>query len=93
MKATKPTKANACCTFVINVTMLIFFCYYIFNDPDDSDCYVDCSDGECIVDDMDFEGAVNEKHRFNIVFGMGALSCLINLFYCFVSIWYFLYMQ
>ena len=43
MKATKPTKANACCTFVVNIIMLIFFCYYIFGDPDESDCFVNCS--------------------------------------------------
>ena len=38
------------------------------------------------------DGYVNEKHRFNIVFGIGAFTCLINLAYGLVAIWYFLYM-
>ena len=34
-KAAEPTKANTCCQFVVNITMMIFFGIYAFNNPDD----------------------------------------------------------
>ena len=38
--AAKPTKANVCCTLLINLTMLIFFAIYAFKNPDEDYCYI-----------------------------------------------------
>ena len=38
--AAKPTKANVCCSFLINLTMLVFFAIYAFKNPDEDDCYI-----------------------------------------------------
>ena len=44
-KATKPTRANVCCTLMVNTIMLVFFSIYSFNNPDDNDCYIVYIDG------------------------------------------------
>ena len=33
-KAVEPTKGNTCCQFITNVTMMVFFGIYAFNNPD-----------------------------------------------------------
>ena len=94
-KATKPTKANVCCTLLINVVMLVFFAIYSFKNPDDSDCYVvrDYEFREEFASPVEISG-YDEKDmslRFKIIFICGFLLCLINLCYAFVALIYFMY--
>ena len=94
-KATKPTKANICCTFIINAIMLIMFGIYSFNNPDDSDCYVVHILGEYysynyMPDNLDHNDIRNVGKDFEIIFICGFVMCLINLVYAFLGIVYFM---
>ena len=52
--AAKPTKANVCCSFLINLTMLVFFAIYAFKNPDEDDCYIVYSpSGTDVYDDLE----------------------------------------
>ena len=44
-KATKPTRANVCCTLIVNIIMLTYFAIYSFHNPDDRSCYIVPLDG------------------------------------------------
>ena len=86
-KVANPTKANTCCTIIVNVVMLAFFGIYTFNNPDDSDCY---ASGD-LASTIDFKGSKNVGKEFQIVFLTGFILCFINLAYAAVAVCFFMY--
>ena len=92
-KATKPTRANVCCTMIVNITMLVFSAMYAFNNPDDSDCYIHIDDlGVPVPTKEDYnDDYKNMGLRYKIIFICMFLLCIVNLSYAFVSLIFFMY--
>ena len=92
-KATKPTRANVCCTMIVNITMLVFSAMYAFNNPDNSACYIHIDDlGVPIPSDEDYnDDYKNMGLRYKIIFICMFLLCIVNLSYAFVSLIFFMY--
>ena len=95
--AAKPTKANVCCSFLINLTMLIFFAIYAFKNPDQDDCYIVYSSSGTDVysdlDDVEEENYdyINMTLRFKIIFIIGFIISVVNLAYATLGFLYFMY--
>ena len=91
--ATKPTRANVCCSILVNLTMMIFFAIYAFKNPDEEECYIvrsadppRGSDHEVVGEDN-----LNMTLRLKIMFVIGFIICLINLAYAICGFLYFMY--
>ena len=93
-KATKPTRANVCCTIIINSIMLTFFAIYSFHNPDDDGCYIYQEPNSSVKYawpvELNEEGR-NMGLRFKIVFICGFVLCFINLAYAIVALIFFMY--
>ena len=82
--ASKPTKANACCTLIINVTMSVIFAIYAFNNPDKDECYVKRNEfGTYDVYQVEPEDGsyINVGQRYRICFVAGFALSVLNLIY------------
>ena len=95
--AAKPTRANVCCSLMVNITMLVIFAIYAFANPDDEDCYIVYSRaGTEAVPDLDLveEDSYEYKNmteRFKIIFIIGFIISLVNLAYATLGFLYFMY--
>ena len=95
--AAKPTRANVCCSFMVNVTMMIFFAIYAFKNPDEDDCYIVYSNsGTEAYADLDKVPETNYDYkdmtmRFEVIFIIGFCISIINLAYAALGFFYFMH--
>ena len=72
------------------------FGIYSFNNPDDSDCYVDSIGGDDYTaypdkpSYLEHDDLRNVGKDFKIIFICGFVMCIINLVYAFMGILYFM---
>ena len=88
LNVSKPTQMSTCCTIVVNLIMIVFFGIYTFNNPDDSECFVN--------DSLEFtnvsqDGYVNVSAEYHACFLMAFILTILNLIYGAIGVCQFMF--